>query len=482
MRGKVYMIAVGGVGMSALAHLFKESGYEVSGSDRAVYPPVSDFLEQIGVPVRTPFSPGNVPADADFVVVGNAVSANNPEVVEVARVGMRVYSLPSALSELFMKDTFPVVIAGTHGKTTTTAMVAHLLCHAGLDPSFFVGGIPLNFGFPARAGRGEHFVIEGDEYDSAYFDKKAKFYHYMPRCLLLTSLEYDHADIYPDLGAVRDAFFDLVRMVPEEGLIVACSDYEHVRCLLEEARCRVLTYATRTRDADIFIEPLAAEGGEARGGVFWGERTFKVGVGIPGVHNMANAVASVACAVELGVPLGKALEAMKGFLGVKRRQELLGEAGGIRIVDDFAHHPTAVRETIDGGRSFYRPERLVAIFEPRSNTSRRNIFERDFAEALARADLTIICPPHNPTAIPEKERFSPERVAALIAGMGGKSHAFDDLARIPPFLEKEARKGDLLLFMSNGDLGGIQKMTYRLLKKGSIISDRGENPEDSHDR
>jgi UDP-N-acetylmuramate: L-alanyl-gamma-D-glutamyl-meso-diaminopimelate ligase len=481
MKGKVYLIAVGGVGMSALAHLFKESGYEVLGSDRAVYPPVSDFLERIGVPVIAPYSADNIPPDADFVVLGNAVTARNPEAIEIGRRGLKTYSLPSAITEFFMKDRTSVVVAGTHGKTTTTSMLAHLLCETGLDPSFFVGGIPLNFNVPARAGKGKHFVIEGDEYDSAYFDKKAKFYHYRPRYLLLTSIEYDHADIYPDLSTVKDAFFDLVRMVPKEGLLIACSDYEHVRHVLGEARCRVLTYSTRLKEADVYVERIIAGDGEAKGDVSWGGRSFEIIVKIPGEHNMANAVASLVCAVEMGVSLEQARSAMMGFLGVKRRQELLGQVDGIRIVDDFAHHPTAVLETIEGGRKFYRPERLVAIFEPRSNTSRRNIFERDYAEALARADLSLICPPFNLSAIPEGERFSPQRVSALIGERGGKSLWFDELSEIPPFLFREGREGDLFLFMSNGDLGGIQKMTYRMLEKRSIISNRGENPEDNHD-
>ncbi|MDH3257859.1 MAG: Mur ligase family protein [Deltaproteobacteria bacterium] len=482
MMGKVYMIAVGGVGMSALAHLFKEAGYEVDGSDRAVYPPVSDFLRKIGVFVRTPYSAQNVPRDADFVVVGNAVTSENPEVVEVARAGLKTYSLPSALSEFFMKDKISVVVAGTHGKTTTTSMMAHLLHHAGCDPSFFVGGIPLNFNVPAAVGGGEYFVVEGDEYDSAYFDKKAKFYHYMPRYLILTSIEYDHADIYPDLSTLKRAFFDLVGMVPEDGLIVACSDYGEVKNVLSSARCRVLTYSTRFREADIFLEEETSDGKEAKARATWKERSFQIASQIPGKHNLANALSTVICAVSMGIPMEKALAAAKGFLGVRRRQELLGEVGGICLVDDFAHHPTAVRETVEGSRKFYRPERLVAIFEPRSNTSRRNIFERDYAEALSRADLALICPPHNPSAVAEKERFSPGRVCALIGERGGIALAFDDLSQVPPYLAREGKEGDLLLFMSNGDFGGIQMGTYRLLEKRGIISTGEENREENHDR
>lgn len=482
MKGKVYMIAVGGVGMSALAHLFKEAGYEVDGSDRAVYPPVSDFLRKIGIFVRTPYSAQNVPPDADFVVVGNAVTSDNPEVVEVARAGLKTYSLPSALSEFFMKDKISVVVAGTHGKTTTTSMMAHLLTHAGCDPSFFVGGIPLNFNVPAAAGGGKYFVVEGDEYDSAHFDKKAKFYHYMPRYLILTSIEYDHADIYPDLSTLKRAFLDLVGMVPEDGLIVACSDYGEVENVLSSARCRVLTYSTHSREADIFLEEESSDGKEAKARATWGERCFQIASKIPGKHNLANALSAVICAVSMGITMETALDAAKGYLGVRRRQELLGEVGGICLVDDFAHHPTAVRETVEGSRKFYRPERLVAIFEPRSNTSRRKIFERDYAEALSRADLALICPPHNPAAVPDEELFSPGRVGALIKELGGSALAFDDLTQVPQYLAGEGRRGDLFLFMSNGDFGGIQMGTYRLLEKRGIISSGEEKREEKHDR
>lgn len=470
MKGKVYMIAVGGVGMSALAHLFKEAGFEVIGSDRSVYPPVSDFLKKIGVPVRTPYSDSNIPPDTDFVVVGNAVTSSNLEAVAAVSAGLQVYSLPQALSEFFLKDRSSLVVSGTHGKTTTTALLAHLLSHAGLSPSFFVGGIPRNFGVPAAVGSGQYFVIEGDEYDSAYFDKKAKFYHYDPRCLVLTSIEYDHADIYPDLLTLKGAFSDLVHMVPPDGIIVGCSDYGEVREVLRGARCRVLTYSTHSPGADACARTIASDGRRERALVTWGERSFEIEMGIPGEHNLANALSSVMIAHHLGVPLDRALSGVRSFLGVRRRQELVGEVDSILVVDDFAHHPTAVGETIEGSRRFYRPERLVAIFEPRSNTSRRNIFEREYADALARADVSIICPPYNPSSVPEKERFSPERTCRLVGERGGNALWFDELSLIPPYLSREGKEGDLFLFMSNGDMGGITMETYRLLEKRSIIS------------
>lgn len=481
MRGRVYMIAIGGVGMSALANLFTREGYKVSGSDRAVYPPVSDFLEEIDVPVLTPFSSENIPSGTDFVIIGNAVSKDNPEVNAVEKGEVRKYSLPSALFKFFIQGRQPVVVAGTHGKTTTSSMMAHILHHAGLDPSFFVGGIPLNFQVPSGVGRGTFFVVEGDEYDSAYFDKKAKFYHYNPRYLILTSIEYDHADIYPDLATMKDAFRDLVEMVPAEGIIVACSDYPAVLEVLTKARCRVLTYSSRSRGGDVYLERGSSGGGESKGRISWGGRSFEIVMKVPGDHNMVNGMAAAVCAVEMGVSPGKALSGLREFKGVKRRMEEVGCPGGIRVVDDFAHHPTAVKETIEGGRDFFRPLRVVAIFEPRSNTSRKKIFEKEYAKALSRADLALICPPHRADAISREERFSPERVSRLIRGMGGKSIWFDDLYRIPPFLAGEGKRGDLLLFMSNGDMGGIQKMTYRLLEKGSIISMEGNKPEEDHD-
>ncbi len=466
MKRSVYMIAAGGVGMSALAHLFREKGYEVSGSDRSLYPPVSDFLREINVPVKTPYSAENLPSRPSIVIVGNAVSADNPEVCRVEEKGWNKYSLPGALSEFFMKGKESIVVAGTHGKTTTTSMITHLLTVTGTSPSYFIGGIPGgNSQMPSGIGRGPYFVIEGDEYDSAYFDKKAKFYHYHPRYLVLTSIEHDHADIYPNLETLKEAFRDLVSLVPGDGLILACSDYPDVLDVVKKAVCRVVTYSAKRKEGDLFIKRAAGERGIENATIHMGRDTFFLSLKVPGIHNLLNGTAAVMLAREIGVPLKDALAGMETYSSVRRRQELVGEAGGITVIDDFAHHPTAVASTIDGVRNFYRPLRLVAIFEPRSNSSRRKLFEERFASALSLADLSLIAPPHNPSAISKEERFSPERVSSEVEKMGGRGIPFDDVMKIPTFLDREAREGDLLLFMSNGDFSGIQKRTFQLIKE-----------------
>ncbi len=464
MRRDVYLIAAGGVGMSALAHLFREKGYEVSGSDRSLYPPVSDFLREIGVPVKVPYSVSNVPPRPSIVVVGNAVSAHNPEVCTVEEKGWKKYSLPGALSEFFMKGKESIVVAGTHGKTTTTSMITHLLTIAGRSPSFFIGGIPGGDSqMPSGIGSGPYFVIEGDEYDSAYFDKKAKFYHYQPRYLVLTSIEYDHADIYPNIETLKDAFRDLVSFVPGEGLILACSDYPDVLDVVKEASCRVVTYSAKRENSDFFIERVEGLVGQERGTVRMGRNTFSLSMKVPGIHNLLNGTAAILIAREIGVPLEEALSGMETYSPVRRRQEVVGRTGGITVIDDFAHHPTAVASTINGVRKFFRPLRIIAIFEPRSNTSRRKMFEERFASALSLADLALIAPPHNPSLIPAEERFSPERVSSRVKRMGGRGIPFDDVMKIPSFLDKEARAGDILLFMSNGDFSGIQERTFQMI-------------------
>ena len=459
------MIAAGGVGMSALANLFKEEGYHVEGSDGSLYPPVSIFLRRIKVPVKTPYRKENVPAEPGVVVVGNAVSSDNPEVEEVERRGLEKYSLPSALSEFFIKEKKSIVVAGTHGKTTTASMVIHVLKCGGASPSYFVGGIPTNSLVPSESGDGEYFIVEGDEYDSAYFDKKAKFYHYRPHFLILTSIEFDHADIYGDIGSIEAVFKDLVSLVPPEGLILACTDYPGVRSVLPGAACRVIEYSSEDPERELYVHSVEYGEGKGIGRIRFGGEEFTLTLKVPGTHNITNAAAAVALSRELGIPLSNSLTSMESFSGVRRRQEVVGEKGGVTLIDDFAHHPTAVARTIEGVRGFYGPSRLIAVFEPRSNTSRRRLFETEFARALSIADIALISPPHNPGRIPEKERFSPERAASRIEKIGGTGVPFVDVMDIPGYLAGEVKRGDLVLFMSNGDFSGIQGKTLDMIEE-----------------
>ncbi|RMG60208.1 MAG: UDP-N-acetylmuramate:L-alanyl-gamma-D-glutamyl-meso-diaminopimelate ligase [Deltaproteobacteria bacterium] len=462
-RKRVYMVAVGGVGMSALAGLFVQAGWEVAGSDGALYPPVSDYLRDLGIRVSTPYDGESVPRGWDLYVVGNAVTRDNPEAVRLREMGVSAESLPSALYSCFLKGKRRVVVAGTHGKTTTASMAAFALRESGRDPSHFVGGIAEDLGGPSRLGSGEFFVVEGDEYDSAYFDKRPKFFHYRPHHLLITSVEFDHADIYRDVGEVESAFRELVRHMPQEGTVVACVDFPLVREVVSGAPCRVVTISRRG-DSDAVLVGCETGRGFVKGSFLYGGREWEVSLRVPGVHNLINAFSACLVLETAGVPLEETLPSLSRFRGVARRQMLLGEAGGVIVVDDFAHHPTAVAETIRAVREFYSPRRLVAVFEPRSNTSRRRIFEKEFVRALGEADAAVVAPPYRAERIPEEERFDPSRVAGAIKMGGKEAFSFSAREEIPPFLAEYLREGDLVLFMSNGDFGGIQWETLRLLR------------------
>jgi UDP-N-acetylmuramate: L-alanyl-gamma-D-glutamyl-meso-diaminopimelate ligase len=465
----VHVIAACGVGMASLAGMLQEKGFRVTGSDSDVYPPMSTQLEKLGIRLSSPYKEANVPADADWVVVGNAVSRDNPECLEAVRRGLPMLSMPQALAEHFIEGRESVVVAGTHGKTTTTSLAAWTLFALGDDPSFLVGGVPRNFPVSYRIGKGPRFVVEGDEYDTAYFDKGPKFLHYRPKVVLLTSVEFDHADIYRDLDHVKESFRKLVRIIPPEGLLVACGDYPDVVEVAEGAKCPVVFYSAGEG------EPARLPAGAPLHRVTdrreeGGANAFRIdGEGplfrlrLPGAHNAANAAAVAIALSRAGFGPGRVAEAMAGFEGVRRRQEVVGEFGGVLVVDDFAHHPTAVRETIRAVRGRWPGRRLVAVFEPRSNTSRRNVFQKEFAGALAEADSVIVAGVFGAGKIPEAERMSPEQLAASVASLGREAAFVAEVDGIVDRLAEECRPGDLVLLMSNGGFGGIQgKLAARL--------------------
>ncbi len=368
--------------MASLAGLLRERGHEVTGSDQDVYPPMSTQLEALGIPLRSPYAAENVPPGADLVVIGNALSRGNPEVEAVLDRKQRMTSLPAVLAEEFIRGRTSLVVAGTHGKTTTASLLALILHQAGRDPSFLIGGLPVDFGRSFRLGGGPHFVAEGDEYDSAFFDKRPKFVHYLPDVAVIGNVEYDHADIYPDLAAVQTAFVRLLNVIPRRGLLVAGGESPPLREILSRAPCRVETFGIHG-DADwraVNVRP----GPDA-----WrfslevrGRDRGEFALGLAGEHNVRNALAALAVAAEVGVPPEAARAALAGFRGVKRRLEVRGRARGVTVYDDFAHHPTAVRETLKALRATAGGGgRLVAVFEPRSYTSRTGVFQEDFARA-----------------------------------------------------------------------------------------------------
>ncbi|MFZ0727520.1 MAG: UDP-N-acetylmuramate--L-alanine ligase, partial [Desulfobacterales bacterium] len=386
----IHLIAVCGTGMAALAAMLKDLGYLVSGSDQNVYPPMSDFLAEKGIAVTSGFRAENLIQRPDLVVVGNAVSKDNPEVVAMLAGGLCFCSMPQALNHFVAAGKKPIVITGTHGKTTTASLAAWLLFKAGLDPSFMIGGIVKNFGSNYRLGAGEYIVIEGDEYDTAFFDKGAKFLHYRPHLAILTSVEFDHADIFRDLAHVKEVFGQMTSRLPQESTLIACDEDPNVRDVIKGASSGVEFYGRRTDSfwrlqADRIEAPRTVFEVLKSGAPYASFRTPMVGK-----HNLLNALSTIAVADHLGIPAAVTGEALESFAGVRRRQEVRGCRRGITVMDDFAHHPTAVRETIAAVRPFYPAGRLIAVFEPRTNTSMRAVFQDVYPPCFDLADLVCI--------------------------------------------------------------------------------------------
>lgn len=461
----VHLIAVCGVGMASLAGLLQARGYRVTGSDQNVYPPMSTYLSEIGIEVLSGYHAEHLSPRPDLVVVGNAVSRNNPEAEAVLGLNIPYISFPQALGRFLIGSRTSIAIAGTHGKTTTTALAAWVLTCAGLDPGFFIGGVPLNFGSGWKVGEGDHIVIEGDEYDTAFFDKGPKFLHYRPHHVIFTGVEFDHADIYRDLDHVKTAFARLMDIIPAVGSLLVCSDYPTALNISTGARCQRVTYGD-SGDADWTASNVQFhEGRTFFDPCYRGKPEGRIEVRLIGRHNVMNALAVYAMGRGLGIEREKMLEGFRTFMGVKRRQEIRGERRGVLVIDDFAHHPTAVRETIEAVRAAYRGRRLWAIFEPRSNTSKRNIFEREFADALALADRIIVAGVYQAEKVPENERLSVENVVRRINRLDPepRAHVIANAADIASGVAREARPGDVVLVMSNGGFDAVQDKLLQAL-------------------
>jgi UDP-N-acetylmuramate: L-alanyl-gamma-D-glutamyl-meso-diaminopimelate ligase len=461
----VHLMGICGTAMASLAEMFQKAGFRVTGSDRACYPPMSDFLEQLGIPVMEGYSGDNLQPRPDLVVVGNVIRKTNPEAVELEQSRIPFTSFPQALIRYFAQDRTRVVVTGTHGKTTVSSMITWILRHEGLDPGFMIGGVPLNVENDARAGRGPHFVIEGDEYDTAYFDKRPKFLLYQPNVAVMTSVEFDHGDIYESLDQIHSQFEAFAGTIPEEGYLIFHGADARVREAAACAACRTESYGLSTQcdwAADAVKE--TGSGIEARI-VHRGHLVTQGTLPMMGKHNVLNAVASIAIAARLGVEPERALKALQSFRGVKRRQQVLNSDGRIPVIDDFAHHPTAVRLTCDAVRSRYPGRRLVAVFEPRTNTSRRSIFQRDYVEAFLAADLIALREPPNVDQIPEPDRFSSERLAQDLKRRDRDAHAFPDSDKVLEFLTKALHDGDVVLIMSNGSFDNLATRLVHALKE-----------------
>ncbi len=465
---KVHMIAACGTGMGALALLFREMGVHVSGSDVQAYPPMGGLLEKAGVELSLGYRPENLPRDVEFVVVGNAVSKDNPEVQETLARGLAYGSFPESLAHFFLSSRCPVVVTGTHGKTTSTALLAWLLECSGSEPGFLVGGEPTNFGLSSRLGRGKHFVIEGDEYDSAFFDKGPKFLHYRPQAALFTSLEFDHADIYPDLASIRKQFSRFVELIPPEGLAMVCSEYPEAVEIARKASCKVETYGYG-EEADwvgVLEEPPGETGSlevSCRG-----ETVGTFPMPLTGRHNALNVLGSIGLLAHLGFEPGGLKACVERFEGVRRRQEIAGEINGILLMDDFAHHPTAVRETLAGIRRRYPGRRIVAVFEPRTNTSRRNVFQADYVDAFSLADIALCAPIFRPETVEPEERFRPDLWAEDLRKRGRSADWFEESESLEQALTDTCRTGDVVLFMSSGSFADL----FRKLKENLEQTDR----------
>ncbi len=462
---RIHLIGICGTAMATLAAMLKQKGFDVRGSDQNVYPPMSDFLAAQGITIRQGYHPEHISGDLDLVVIGNAISRGNPELEEVLDRKIRYCSLPEAIRDHFLWAARSVVIAGTHGKTTTTSLAGWLLTHGGADPSVLVGGIVENFDGSYRLGGGREFVIEGDEYDSAFFDKTAKFLKYLPDIAVVANIEFDHADIYPDLDAIRLAFRRLVNLVPRRGLLLLGADNADAAALRPHAHCRVETFGL-SAGADWQAHDLRASAASTtfnlrRGGAPAG--TFELP--LLGVFNVRNAVAAIAVGAAVGLSTDTMAEGLRAFRGVRRRMQHRGTAAGVAVYDDFAHHPTAIAETLDGVRSAYPGRRIWAIFEPRSATSCRRIFEAEFTRALARADRVVL-PAVFRSALPEAERLSPEDIIDALRREGHDARFIPRVDDIVRAVSRDARDGDLVVVMSNGGFENIhQKLLDALMAK-----------------
>ena len=463
---RVHLIGICGTAMATLAAMLKTRGYDVRGSDQNVYPPMSDFLAEQGITTLQGYDAAHITADLDLVVVGNAISRGNPELEEVLDRKIRFCSLPEAIRDHFLWGARSVVIAGTHGKTTTTSLTGWLLTHGGADPSMLVGGIADNFGGSYRVGGGREFVIEGDEYDSAFFDKTAKFLKYLPDIAVVNNIEYDHADIYPDLESIRVAFRRFVNLIPRRGLLLAGADDPEARAVTSAARCRVETFGL-SDGADWQAHSLrVAAGSTAFSLRRKGEPAGSFEVPLLGAYNVRNAVAAIAVGAAVGLSPDTMAQGLQAFKGVRRRMQLRGSARGVAVYDDFAHHPTAIGETLAGVRSAYPDRRIWAIFEPRSATSCRRVFQSEFARAFAAADVVVL-PAVFRSTLPEEQRLSPEQVIAELKATGKDARYIPKVDDIVGSVAKDARDGDLVIVMSNGGFDGIHdKLLSALAARG----------------
>ena len=451
-----------------MAGLLKQQGHRVRGSDEHIYPPMSTKLRDWGIPILEGFDARHLDPAPDLVIVGNVVRANNPEAVYAREQGFATMSMPQAVAEFGIGTRHSIVIAGTHGKTTTTALAAHILMHCNRDPSYLVGGALVGYPDSFRASNGAFFVIEGDEYDTAYFDKGPKFLHYRARTAVITSLEFDHADIFASIEAVEAAFAGLIKTVPADGHIVVWHGADRARRLIGEhgKGQRVTVYATQPQpDADLYLDGYkSTPDGLQFEPILRGKSLGAMQVPLWGDFSAANVLAVVGALQDAQLTPDEMRRGFASFQGVRRRMEVRGEPGGITVVDDFAHHPTAVKLTLEGARTRWPNRRMWAIFEPRSATSRRNVFQNEYVDAFAPADTIVIGNHARLAEIPANIRFDPDMLVQALKQQGKQAYFGADTQAIANLVIREARAGDVIMVLSNGDFGGLHDMLLKGLK------------------
>jgi len=469
----IHLMGISGTAMGAFAGMLQDLGYTITGSDTGIYPPMSDYLAGLNIRVMEGFEAANLDHRPDLVVVGNVVRSSYPEAQALLSSDLPYTSMPELLGQMFLSKAHSTVVAGTHGKTTTTAITAWLLEAAGLHPGFLIGGVALNFDRTARAGNASHFVVEGDEYDTAFFDKRPKFVHYRPDTAIITSIEFDHADIYRDLDHVKESFRLLVESVPVDGLLIARWDDPNVRDVCRFATCRVLHYGP-SQPWDGRIDSVDTDKGTMtftvlRDGKSVGQFTSIM----VGEHNLYNQVAATAAAMELGAQAEALAKGFASFRGIKRRQEILAEPGGVTILDDFAHHPTAVKVTLAALRQRFGRRRLIAVWEPRSATSRRADFQEAYAASFDGADLVVVSTPFDQSRIDVGNRFSSDRLVEDLASRGVDAVTLSAVDDIVTLLAARAMPRDVIAVLSNGGFGGLhQKLISALDERFAAAAPR----------
>jgi UDP-N-acetylmuramate: L-alanyl-gamma-D-glutamyl-meso-diaminopimelate ligase len=457
-----HFIGICGTAMGSVAAAMKERGFKITGSDSAVYPPISTFLEERKIGLEKGYRAGNIPAKADVIVVGNAISRGNEELEEVLNRKLRYVSMPEVLKEHFLRGKRNFVVTGTHGKTTTTSLLTWLLHEGGKDPSFLIGGIPRNFDGGGRFTESDFFVLEGDEYDTAFFDKRSKFLHYLPETVIVNNIEFDHADIFENLEAIKKSFRLLLRVVPRNGIIFANGDDENVLDVIQNAPAPVVKVGTG-KGNDRIISDIVYKDDVSE----FTLNAQRYTVPMNGEYNVRNASMAICAAEFAGLPVAKITKGLGTFKGVARRQDLRGEVNGVKVIDDFGHHPTAIKDTTTALRRRYNSNggRMIAVFEPRSNTTRRKVFQKELALALGASEVVILAPVADPHKVPENDRLDVAKLLDDIRVMGREAFQEESVEKIVERAVNLAQPGDSIAVFSNGGFGGIHGKLLEALKQ-----------------